>query len=255
MEWDSPWGVGFPGWHIECSAMSSTLLGTHFDIHTGGVDHIPVHHNNEIAQSVCAHGDFVNYWLHNAFVTLTDEAKMSKSLGTGILLSDLMEKGYDPLAFRYLLLSARYSSPLSFSYDSLSGAEQALRRLREKWQELESTEEEEQGMYRQEMTRIVNDDLDTPKLLAFVWEKIKDENLSNTEKKTMLADLDTLLGLGLDKKETIPEGVAELTQQREAARAEKNFAESDRLRQEIENLGYTVSDGETGPKIRKKKTT
>ncbi len=254
-EWDSPWGVGFPGWHIECSAMSRKLLGKTFDIHTGGIDHIPVHHNNEIAQSVCAnHAPFVHYWMHNAWLTVGED-KMSKSGDNFIRLETLAEHGISPLAYRYLLLTARYSSPLQFSWEALQGAQTAWKKLRTF---VTSTETQptptKNTHYINEFTTYVNDDLDTPKAIALIWEMMKDNSLEESEKKEKLLQFDRVLGLQLDHIETfdIPENIQKLVTERDTARKEKDFAKSDTLRIEIEQAGFEVTDTPEGTKITKK---
>ncbi|MDQ5949454.1 MAG: cysteinyl-tRNA synthetase [Patescibacteria group bacterium] len=254
-EWNSPWGVGFPGWHIECSAMSRKLLGKTFDIHTGGIDHIPVHHNNEIAQSVCAnHAPFVHYWMHNAWLTVGED-KMSKSSDNFIRLETLAEHGINPLAYRYLLLTARYSSPLQFSWEALEGAQTAWKRLRTF---VNSTTTEstptKNTHYINEFTAYINDDLDTPKAIALVWEIMKDSSLEEYEKKEILLQFDRVFGLQLDHMETfdIPENIHKLVTERDTARKEKDFAKSDTLRIEIEQAGFEVTDTPEGTKITKK---
>jgi len=258
MEWESPWGVGFPGWHIECSAMSKSLLGATFDIHTGGIDHIPVHHNNEIAQSVCAnHTPFVHYWMHNAFLTI-NSGKMSKSDDNFIRLQTLVEKNIDPLAYRYLLLTARYSSPLQFSFEALEGAQNALRKLKAKINETNESEKTENETVlienKNTFTEYINDDLDTPKALALVWEILKDDRLSSADKRKQILDFDKVLGLNLDSNEDveIPENVRELISERDKARENKDFATSDALRKEIESFGFEVKDTPEGTKIARK---
>jgi cysteinyl-tRNA synthetase len=266
MEWTSPWGIGFPGWHIECSAMSKALLGDTFDLHTGGIDHIPVHHNNEIAQSVCANKKpFVHYWMHNAHLTVS-EGKMAKSGDNFITIQTLEKENIDPVALRYLFLTARYSSPLQFSWEALKGAEAALKKLRKiKIVLNEQVKKNNEPLhlenpreividYKNNFLVYVSDDLDTPKALALVWEIVKNEDLSDPEKRHLLWNFDKVLGLNLDKEETVvlSTEVADLVAQRDTARAHKDFALSDELRTQIENLGFTVSDTDTGTQIEKK---
>jgi len=260
-EWESPWGVGFPGWHIECSAMSIKYLGDEFDIHTGGIDHIPVHHNNEIAQAVCSGYKFAHYWMHNAFLniqTVGEQVKMAKSGENFIRVETLVEQGFDPLAYRYLLLTSHYSTPMEFSFEALTGAETALKRIRrtlQSFQEgLSTTDEHILAQYRQTFTEFVNKDLDTPKALALIWEILKDTSLSDADKKTLILSFDTVLGLSLHihHETEIPLEVQTLILERNTARENKNFALSDTLRAQIEALGFEVLDTADGTKVEKK---
>jgi cysteinyl-tRNA synthetase len=241
--YDAPFGKGFPGWHIECSAMSVKYLGPEFDVHTGGIDHIPVHHNNEIAQSVCAGDSYARYWLHNAHLNMGEE-KMAKSGENFITLQTLRDKNIDPVALRYVFLGARYSSPLQFSWEALEGAQVALKKLREKINSLPANG----NIVETKFLEYVNDDLDTAKSLALVWDILKDENISDADKKSTILDFDKVLGLQLDKVENfvIPDNVQNLINQRNIARNSKDFAKSDKLRAEIENLGFEIKDAETG---------
>lgn len=257
-EWESPWGTGFPGWHIECSAMSIKYLGDEFDIHTGGIDHIPVHHNNEIAQSVCSGHKFAHYWMHNAFLNTTGD-KMAKSGDNFIKVSTLIEKGFDPLAYRYLLLTSHYSSPMEFSFEALEGAQTALKRLRRFVHNTEEgpglTSEEGSALtYRQAFTEYINANLDTPKALALVWEIVKDQNLSHADKKALILSFDAALGLNLHihTEVEIPLEVQELILARNTARENKDFALSDSLRTQIESFGFEVLDTPEGTKVEKK---
>lgn len=256
-EWESPWGIGFPGWHIECSAMSKKLLGEHFDIHTGGIDHIPVHHNNEIAQSLCAnHEPFVNYWMHSAFLNIGSD-KMAKSEGNFIRLQTLKDKNINPLSYRYLLLTAKYSSPMEFSWEALSGAETALKRLKNFVQNEKENTESENGKityYKKTFLEYVNDDIDTPKALSLLWEIIKDDKLSYSDKKDLILDFDHVFGLKLSEKEVIeiPEEVLKLIKERDNARFEKNWQLSDELREKIESMGFEVMDTTNGTKVEKR---
>jgi len=273
-EWQSPWGIGFPGWHIECSAMAMSLLGETIDIHTGGIDHIPVHHNNEIAQSEGSTGkQFARFWLHNAFLNITsaesdktnetnqDGQKMSKSSGDFLTLTSITDKGFSALDYRYFLLGARYSTPMNFSWEALESAHNARTKLSNALREmfLEKKVEKEakvSGMvtekYWQKALGAVSDDLDTPKVLALQWEIVKDTSLSSAQKKNTLLKIDSLLGLfDIDKikNETkklqsveIPESVQKLLDMRTEVRAQKDWKKSDELRSEIEVLGYGVKD-------------
>ncbi len=246
--YESPWGKGFPGWHIECSAMSERYLGPHFDIHTGGMDLAPIHHNNEIAQSECAHGGpFVNYWLHNAFVNV-GESKMAKSEGTGITLASITERGINPLAYRYWLLGGHYRTPMNFSWEALEAAGQAYKRLQGYTQEWHGETTENTGRYEKAFLNAVNDDLNTPQALAIVWEMVGDQKLSAGTKKATILKFDTVLGLQLGQKHhiTIPEEVKKLTTEREQARAEKRWNDADDIRKKIQKLGFEVKDIASG---------
>jgi cysteinyl-tRNA synthetase len=194
---ESPWGKGFPGWHIECSAMSEKYLGTHFDIHTGGVDLASIHHNNEIAQSECAHGNtFVNYWLHNAFVNI-DGGKMAKSQGNFLRLQSLIDKGLSPLSYRYWLLTAHYRSPISFSWEAVTNAQNGYNNLISHIQSLPDGGHVDDN-YHALFKGFINDDLDTPKAIALMWELLKDEEINTENKKATLLDFVKVLGLGFD---------------------------------------------------------
>ena len=258
-EWDSPWGIGFPGWHIECSAMSMKYLGEHFDIHTGGIDHISVHHSNERAQSEGATGQpFVNYWLHTDFLTV-DSQKMAKSLGNFYRLEDLENKGYHPLGFRYFLLSAHYRSALNFTWEALTGAETAWQRLINLAREWKSQAENISGKisvdYQKKFNSFLDNDLNTPQGLALIWDMAKDSNLSPVDKFATLIDFDTVLGLQIAEhlnNEKISAEITLLAEEREKARHNKDWAEADRIRQELADLGYEVLDTETGYNLRPK---
>jgi cysteinyl-tRNA synthetase len=249
---ESPWGTGFPGWHIECSSMARKYLDQPFDIHTGGIDHIPVHHNNEIAQSECAFDKpFANYWMHNAFVNIQDE-RIAKSIGNTYTLSDLEEKGFSPLAYRYYLLSIHYRTSANFTWEALQSAETALARLRS----YTSTKDVREGRVDTDKIALfkekMNDDLNTPEALAVAWGAARDENLSEEDKKATLLEMDNVLGLNLGaepSKTEIPKNVLKLLEKREVARKNKDFAKSDEIRNKIEELGFRIKDSESGPKI------
>ena len=256
--WESPWGRGFPGWHIECSAMVRSLLGQEIDIHTGGEDHIAVHHNNEIAQSEAASGrTFVHYWLHNAFLNVGGE-KISKSLGNGFMLIDVIEKGFHPLALRYFFLQAHYRTPLSFSWEALAAAASALERL---WRHASEVREESGGgksapsEARDRFLALMRDDLGTPQALGVLWETLKSEEYAPEEKWGLLEDAEAHLGLSLLDPPTpkslapadVSQDIRELLTKREVARRMKDFPEADRLREEMKNSGYHVEDGPKGP--------
>ncbi|OGY44887.1 MAG: cysteine--tRNA ligase [Candidatus Buchananbacteria bacterium RIFCSPHIGHO2_02_FULL_38_8] len=254
MQWNSPWGKGFPGWHIECSAMSMKYLGEHFDIHCGGIDHIPVHHTNEIAQNEGATSKkSVNYWVHGEFLIL-DKGKMAKSAGTFITLQILIDEGFDPLAYRYLNLQTHYRQKLTFSFESLQSAQNALQNL---WDIVADYDKPRIGCaeYEEKFLKAINDDLNMPKALAVVWDLIKDSELPTSAKKQTLLKFDWVLGLGLKeaKKEKIPLEITKLANQRQEARKNKDWQKADQIRQEIENKGYEIKDEQERFIIKKKK--
>lgn len=252
MQWDSPWGVGFPGWHIECSAMSMKYLGETFDIHTGGIDHIPVHHTNEIAQSEAATGkQFVRYWLHGEFLRL-EKDRMGKSEGNALTLATLKERGYPPLAFRYLVLNTHYRKPLSFSFTALAAAQTALMGLYDK---IRVMAEPAVGCaeYEERFHDAVNEDLNTPKALGILWEMMQSDYPEGAKHRTLLV-FDKVLGLGLSdvKPTTVPKSVMDIVQERERARQQRKFGRSDQLRIDIEAMGYVVEDTAEGPVVKAK---
>lgn len=260
--WDADFGKGLPrtepalvrgrpGWHIECSAMSMATLGEQIDIHTGGVDNIFPHHENEIAQSEGATGKpFVKYWMHNEWV-LVDEKKMAKSAKNFYILRDITDAGIDPLAYRFWLLMANYRTRVNFVWEALEGAEKALRRLYNLYSELGEKTGKVNAEYQNKFKTFINDDLDTPRALVVLWDLIKDENISKADKKATVLDFDKVLGLGFDKikEEKIPEEVKLLILKREKARLDKDFLKSDELRKEINSLGYEVKDTTEGQKV------
>jgi cysteinyl-tRNA synthetase len=253
MEWDSPWGLGFPGWHIECSAMSQKYLGEQFDIHCGGIDHISVHHTNEIAQSEAAFGKIpARFWLHNEFL-LIDSGKMGKSEGNIFTLQTLIDKGFNLLAYRYLVLTAHYRSKLNFTWESIEAAQNALNNLYQIFGEYPDGGKISKE-YKKEFEEVINDDLDTPKALALVWKMIKDTKVSDADKKTTLTNFDKVLGLSLNKikKVEIPEEITKLVQEREKFRKDGKWQEADKIRKQIEEQGHKIEDTEQGPKIIKK---
>jgi cysteinyl-tRNA synthetase len=193
---DSPFGKGFPGWHIECSAMSRKILGQPFDIHTGGMDHIPVHHNNEIAQSEAAYGvPLANFWLHNEFLKV-NEAKIAKSEGTGITLAELKAKGFSPLAYRYLLLMTHYRSPVNFTWEALEAAQNAYTKITKQVSALPDGGKVDEG-YKAQFIEKIGNDLNTPQALALLWTMMKDKNVSPEDKKATAQDFCRVYGLGL----------------------------------------------------------
>lgn len=261
MEWDSPWGVGFPGWHIECSAMAMKYLGHTLDIHCGGIDHVTIHHTNEIAQSEAATGQkYVNYWVHGEFLILRS-GKMSKSGGTFVTVDVLKEKGYDPLAYRYLCLSAHYRTQLEFSYESMDSAAKSLKNLRalavQAKQAAAAQETEKSKAWKEKFTAAMEDDLNAPKALALVWEAVRSAELSAAEKVDFLTFADSILALDLFKEEAapkadIPAQVQALLDARAAARKAKEWKKSDELRDEIARAGYLVKDTPQGQQVEKK---
>ncbi|OHA59698.1 MAG: cysteine--tRNA ligase [Candidatus Vogelbacteria bacterium RIFOXYD1_FULL_46_19] len=251
-EWDSPWGRGWPGWHLECSAMSMKYLGKHFDLHTGGEDHIPVHHTNERAQSECATGEpFVNYWLHNAFITV-DGRKMSKSLGNFYTLSDLAGQGFPALAYRYFLLGAHYRSPINFTFEALGAATKAWRKVNTEVASL-PTASKTDDHFMAEFEAAIADDLNTAKGLALLHEVLH-SSLDPSVKRATIQKFDEILGiLDLNGKPlantVIPETIKSLVQDREIARGRGDWAQADLLRAEIDKQGYTLKDTSAGPEL------
>lgn len=228
-------------------------LGQHFDIHTGGIEHIQVHHTNEIAQSECATGEkYANYWMHNNHL-LDPSGKMSKSSGDFLTIDSIVTKGYQPLAFRYFLLTAHYRKELGFSFEALQGASIAYKKLLEFCAASEGSPGAVNEMYCEEFLNAVSHDLGTPEGIAIMWKMIKDEGLSQGDKYSTLLEMDKVLGLSLSEsrkvKVAIPEGVQVLLDKRAEARKDKNFAESDRLRNEIRKLGYIVKDSADGQEV------
>lgn len=262
-QWPSPWGLGNPGWHIECSAMIKALLGNEIDIHAGGEDLVAIHHNNEIAQSESANErPLARYWLHGAFLSIGGDP-ISKSLGNDIYVSDVIERGFHPLSLRYLFLTAHYRSPLSFSWESLEASHDALHRL---WRACEEISREAKGVAvgsdaSVRALTIVREDLSTPQAIAFLWSILKDDTLSAKEVLGVITVLDDVLGLSLLyppvrflplADHEIPEEVNILVKNREDARKAKNFVEADRFRIHIEERGYRVEDSASGPLVHKR---
>jgi cysteinyl-tRNA synthetase len=239
-------GKGFPGWHIECSAMGIKYLGEQFDIHTGGIDHIPVHHTNEIAQSEAATGKkpFVRFWMHNDFLDISGGGKMAKSGDNFITLRTVIDKGINPITYRFWLLMASYRTKVNFSWEALEGSETALKRLYNLYMSLGTEHGHIHKEYQNKFKEYIEDDLDTPRALSLLWDVFKDPNMSDADKKATILDFDKVLGLGFEnlKKEIIPEEVTKLAEEREQARKNKDFKKSDELRKEINSLGYEVKD-------------
>ncbi len=261
MKWDSRWGMCYPGWHIECSAMGHKYLGEKFDIHTGGIDAIPIHHENEIAQSRGAHGCVpASYWIHNEFL-LMDGGKMSKSLGNCYTVTTLEERGYDPLAYRYLNFTSHYGNKLNFTWDGIEASQVSLNRLRENYKEhlngANNIDVEEIAKYEQEFKDAINDDMNMPLALSVVWAVAKNNNRSKDFAK-LLDKFDTVLSLDMakepvKKEETveIDDVVASLLEKRKQARINKDFKLSDEIRDELASKGYKVIDTKEGQKIEK----
>lgn len=254
--WDSPFGRGRPGWHIECSVMSTKYLGESFELHTGAVDLIFPHHENEIAQTEGATGKpWVKYWVHGEHL-LVDGRKMSKSAGNFYRLSDLTDRGFNPLSFRYLDLTAHYRQKLNFTWEGLQAAQNALDRLYQTAATLEAGEGKPNLVWRQKFTEAIADDLGMPQALAVVWEMLKSP-LSDPEKYTLLLEWDNVLGLDIEKtikspKTTeISEEIQKLVEERQKLRSEKRFAEADEVRRKIEEAGFLVEDTPAGPKVKK----
>lgn len=269
MGWDSPWGRGFPGWHIECSAMARATLGEQIDIHTGGIEHIPVHHNNEIAQSECATGrkPFSRFWLHRAHLQL-EGSKFAKSTGTVAYLSDITERSFHPLSLRYLLFGAHYRTSMNFTWEALAGAQKAYLKLLTLVEELKSAPMGAVSHYwRSRFLEHINDDLDTPGALACMWDMIKDKHLQPGDLRATLLDFDKVLGLELAEPddaarklmseyapehvapEEIPQDIKDLLRRREEARTEKDYTRADALRANIEEKGFRLEDSATGPRL------
>ena len=263
MEWDSPWGVGFPGWHVECSAMAMQYLGNTLDIHCGGIDHVSVHHTNEIAQSEAATGQkYVNYWVHGEFLVLR-AGKMSKSGGSFVTLQTLRDKGYDPLDYRYLCLTAHYRTQLEFTYESLDAARKSLQTLRREIAAVAETAQPGQPLTEQlaqtkaAFQAAMEDDLNAPKALAIVWETLRGRTLNAAEKVDFFKFADGILALDLFrapevKAEKLPAEVEALLAARAAARQAKDYKKSDELRAALAAAGYAVKDTPQGQQVEKK---
>ena len=262
MKWDSPWGPSYPGWHIECSAMSRKHLGEQFDIHTGGIDLIPTHHENEIAQSKGACGKIpARYWLHGEYL-LINGGKMSKSLGNVYLLKDIKEKGYDPLVYRLLCYTCSYRNKLNFTWEGMDSASKSLERLRKGYQankngknQLEKEDIEKLNELEYGFKQAINDDMNMPLGMSFVWEVIKYPKKC-PEIANLLLKFDKVLGIRIEKEEEtskkLPEEISNLIEKRKQARNEKNWQESDRIREEIQQKGYIVKDTKDGMEVSKK---
>lgn len=258
MKWESPWGLSYPGWHLECSAMGRKYLGDEFDIHTGGVDHIPTHHENEIAQSKGCTGHIpAKRWMHVEFLQV-DGGKMSKSLGNTYTLDQLQEKGIEPLAYKMFCYTAHYRTKLNFTFEGALSTQKALNRLREGYlthlQNDEKIDEEEIKEYKQRFLDAVNDDLNMPLAMGIVWEVVRN-NKKSKQFAELLLEFDRILGLDLEnskkyleeqEKVELPKEILELVEQRKIARENKDWAESDRIRDLLKEKGYTVKDTKEG---------
>lgn len=268
MEWDSPWGVGFPGWHIECSAMSMALLGAHFDIHTGGVDLSRVHHANEIAQSEPITGaPWVHYWVHSEFLVDKSGEKMSKSSGEFLTLSVLKKRGYNPMAYRYMLLMGHYQSQLAFSWDGLDAAANGYKNMVRRVIEIlnatdaETLNREQFDIWHDKILGLVSDNLKTAEAIVAVHELLKDQSVNPATKKALFEFIDRLLGLRFIEeaehvnnleKAVVPAEIQALADARTAAKAERDWAKADELRAQIDAAGWSVIDTRDGAKIVKK---
>ncbi len=254
MQWDSPWGRGFPGWHIECTAMSTRYLGEEFDIHTGGIDHIPVHHTNEIAQGYGAFGhQTARYWMHNAWVVGKGGQKMSKSLGNVFTAQELAEMGINPLAYRYLFLTTHYRKGMEFSLESLAAARKPYERLKQlmaDWPEGGEIDAD----FSKRFVELISDDLMMPEVVALVWEVTR-SNLSSEDKRSTILEMDRVLGLDLERPEEAVSGdVVELANARWAVKKKGDWSEADRLRKLIQEKGYIIEDRADGFKLKRDQT-
>jgi len=263
MEWESPWGVGFPGWHIECSAMAMKYLGETLDIHTGGVDHIAVHHTNEIAQSEAVTGkQFVKYWMHGEFLQI-DAKRMGKSEGNFITLESIIEKGFEPLAYKLFTYSAGYRQRLDFSWESLEASSQALNNLRQIISEIKNTSTERTSLseeklvkvdgFRKEFEEAIFDDLNMSQAVAALWKVVK-SNIPSGDKYDLVLLFDEVLGLKLTetiKEVMVPENVLALAKKREDLRKENKWGEADLVRKELLKNGYSIKDFQDSSKIEK----
>ena len=251
--WENKLGKGRPGWHIECSAMSMKNLGEQIDIHTGGVDLIFPHHENEIAQSEGAtEKRFVRYWMHNEWV-LVDNKKMAKSFNNFYTLRNITEKDINPISYRFWLLMANYRTRVNFVWEALEGADIALKRLYNLYINLGEAKGKVDVKYQKKFKEYLENDLDTPRALSLLWDLIKDESIPGADKKATVLDFDKVLGLGFEnlKKEKIPSKITKLAEEREEARKNKNFKKSDELRKKINSLGYEIKDTGNSYKVSK----
>ncbi len=259
MKWESPWGLSYPGWHIECSAMGQKYLGETFDIHTGGIDLIPTHHENEIAQSKGSYGKIpARYWMHGEYL-LINGGKMSKSLGNVYLLNDIIKRGYDPLVYRMFTYTGSYRNKINFTWEGIEANSKALIKLREGYQKhlngKDNVSCDTINEFEEKFHKAINDDLNIPLAMGIVWDAIKYEKKSPDIAK-LLKRFDTILAIDIDRKpvqeeNNIPKEIIELAEKRKQARINKNWAESDKLRDEILSKGYTIKDTKEGYEIKK----
>lgn len=255
--WDSPWGKGFPGWHIECSVMAKSLLGDTIDIHMGGVEHVAVHHTNEIAQSEAANDRiFVNYWLHNEHLNVND-AKMAKSQGTGFTLKEIMDRGFDPIALRYFFLSAHYRSKQNFTWEALEAASVALSRLREAVTTLGQNKatkgkSADTENFRSRFKEFLASDFQIPQALGLTWEMLKSD-LADRDKLDLLLDFDRVFGLGLKdvKADKIPDDILSQAEARALAKKEGDYAKADMIRKALKEKGFEIEDSQKGYSVKK----
>lgn len=258
MEWDSPWGKGFPGWHLECSAMALKYLGEEFDIHCGGVDHVRVHHCNEIAQTEAVTGKkWVRWWMHGEFL-LMDEGKMSKSADNFLTIDGLIKKGYDPLTFRTYLMNAHYRKALVFSFEALDGAQTALERLRRKISELDTSEKGQLSeSYIQRFDEALDDDLNMPRAISQMWMMLQDDSVSDADKIETVKSMDEVLQLNPfisnETKEITDDYIIKLIDERNEARNNKDFTRSDEIRDELISLNIEIQDSPEGTKFTRKR--
>lgn len=256
MEWESPWGIGFPGWHIECSAMSVKYLGEQFDIHCGGVDFVNLHHTNELAQTEAVTGKipWVKYWMHGEFLNLKDGERMAKSSGNFLTLkSEFLDKNINPLIYRYASFSIHYRKQMEWNNDLIITASNSYHNLLNKFKDLGIVAGSIDMNYKNKFLNEINDDLNMPRAVALVWELLKDPSISNADKKATILDFDKVLGLNLENivKEIIPDEVSRLVEVRQVARQNKDWNQSDELRKQINQLGYEIKDTDSGSKISK----
>lgn len=259
MKWESPWGLCYPGWHIECSTMSNKYLGETFDIHTGGIDLVPTHHENEIAQSKGCTGKVpAKFWMHCEFL-LINGGKMSKSLGNVYLVQDIIDKGYEPLAFKMMCFTSHYRNKLNFTWEAVEASQNALNRLREGYKKhSEGNEKIDDSVieeYKTKFQEAINDDLNMPVAMSVIWDVVKNPNKSK-QLAELLLDFDKVLGVDIEKKSEdkvveIPDEINELIEQRKQARENKDWALSDKIRDELKEKGYIVKDTKEGMQVEK----
>ena len=248
-KWNSPYGVGFPGWHLECSTIANTILGKTIDIHTGGIDHIPIHHNNEIAQAESVNGvKFSNFWLHVDHITIDGE-KISKSIGNTVTVDDLIEKGFSPLALKYHFYTIHYSTHSNFTFDSLSASQKKLNDLYRIYKNSPAFSVSIDKEFVKNFMNFINNNLDTPGAIAYLLQNIKDIPVHKIRRT--LKEIDKILGLeiSVNHKEDIPKNVLNLLKERETARKRKDYEKSDALREKIESVGFKVLDSPNGATV------